>query len=74
VNIEIGQDREIFDDELFGCVAMRRIALQNSRQNFDLLVVEVVPDEQRVVGDLAEVHQHPDAAVHSVGALQGSLR
>ena len=74
MNIEIGEDREIFDDELFRRFSMRRIPFQNSRQKFDLLVVEVVADEQRVVGDLAEVHQHAHAAVHVVRTLQGSVR
>ena len=73
MNIEIGQNGEIFDDELFSRFSMRRIPFQNSRQNFDLLVVEVVSGEEGMVGQLPEVHHNPDAAVHVVRALQGSV-
>jgi hypothetical protein len=46
---------------------------EESGQSFDLPVVKVSPDEEGVVGNLAEVHQHADPAVSAARAFEGAF-
>ena len=64
VNFKVRHDLQIFDDQLFLRVTVRGIfSLENFRQLANFLVVEVVPNEERVVGQFPKIHQHPESKI-----------
>jgi hypothetical protein len=73
VDVEVGHDGQVLLYELYGSVPVRVVLFEESGQSFDLPVVKVSPDEEGVVGDLAEVHQHPDPAVSAARAFEGAF-
>ena len=73
VDVEVGHDGQVLLDELYGSVLVGVILFEESGQSFDLPVVKVAPDEEGVVGNLAEVHQHADPAVSAARAFEGAF-
>ena len=74
MDVKVWHNWEIFYYEFFRGVFVGVIPLQESCQHSDLLVVEVSPDEERMICNFPKVHQHPHAAVHAASSFDCAFR
>ena len=71
VDVKVGHDLEILHDVgLHGLLVAGVPRLEQPGDDLQLVLVVVVADQQRVVGALPQVHQHPDTRVRRFSSRQ----
>ena len=71
VDVKVGHDLEILHDvRLHGLLVAGVPRLEQPGDDLELVLVVVVADQQRVVGALPQVHQHPDTGVRRLPSRQ----